>query len=423
MNFLINRILKIVSKYKIYLKSSFLYLFSSVFTGVIGIAINPLMAKNLSPDDYAVMGYFSSFGSIFLPISSFSLISYYLRNYFKIPDERKQVVSDTILIALLVWGFVVLVLASLFFYFFVKWSNVSFLFYPYVLLTFGPIYLNNFVTLYQVNCRIKRQAAKYGTITIFGALLSTIFAIVFVVFYKYGASGRLFAAFLASILMSVYCFKELFVKYQFDFSVIKDAIKFGWPLSLSAILWYFLTGVDRAMLEKLNDSYTFGFYNVAIQLTGYFSMFYVAIGNTFEPDIYRAISENKKRKLLKISGVILLLNALPNIIFIIFASPVISLLTYNRYTDSAGFAQILALKNITVSFYYEAITILVGYGFTKSELVIRALGALICIVMFKLLIQNFGFYGAAWGQVFSFVLMSAISLSYLFYLFKKKKLI
>jgi len=422
MNSLICQAGILVTRYKKYFQSSFLYLFASFFSAVIGIAINPLMAKNLSPHDYAILGYFSSFGSIFLPISNFSLISYYLRNYFKISEQRKQIVSDTILIALLCYGFIVLIIAVACFYFYVQWAEVSFPFYPYVLLTLGPIYLNNFVTLYQVNCRVKRKADKYAQIVIFGTILSTFFAILLVVIYKYGAPGRFLALLMSSLIMSIYCFKQLFVKLQFDFSVIKDAVKFGWPLSLSAVLWYFLTDVDRAMLEKLNDSYTFGFYNVGLQLAAYFGVFYVAIGNTFEPDIYKAIAENNKRRVAKISGLILILNAVPNLVFIVFATTIIRVLTYNRYTDASVFAQILALKNITVAFYYEAITILIGYGFTKSELMIRVIGALMCIIMFKLLISHYGFYGAAWGQVFSFILMSGISISYLFFLFMKKKL-
>jgi O-antigen/teichoic acid export membrane protein len=405
----------IVSQYKIYFKSSFLYLFSSLFTAGIRIAVNPFMAKNLSPEDYAIMGYFTSFNLIILPIFNFSLIAYYLRNYYKIPDERKQIVSDTILIALLVYGFFALVVVYIAFYLYFQWSKISFPFYPFALLAFTPVYLNNFLILFQVNCRLKREAGRYGKITIFSALLSTFLAIFLVIIYKYGATGRLLATLLASVITGAYCFKQLFGKLQFDFAVIKDAFFFGWPLSLSVMLGYFFSGVDKAMLEKLNDSYTFGFYNVGFQMAGYFAIFYTAIERTFEPDIYKAIAENKKRKLIKISIGIVSLNAIPNIIFIIFAPFIIGLLTYNRYTDASGYAQILALKNITISFYYVAVTVIAGYGFTKSVLLMQLSGALLCILMFKLLIARFGFYGAAWGNVFAFIIIAAICMCFLFY--------
>jgi O-antigen/teichoic acid export membrane protein len=419
----IGKAVSLGKQYKVYLSSGFLYLFSSVFTAVIGIIVNPFLAKNLSPDDYAIIGYFSSFNLIILPILNFSLISYYLRNYYRIPEERKQRVRDTILLALLVYGFIALIVLYISFYLYSRWSNVSFPFYPYALLTFVPIYLNNIFILFQVNCRLKREAGKYGKITIFSAIISTALAILLVVIYKYGATGRLLALLLASTVTAVYCFKQLFEKIQFDVSVIKEAFLFGWPLSLSAVLWYFFTGVDRAMLEKLNDSYTFGYYNVGIQIAGFFSVFYTAISQTFEPDIYKAIAENKRQKLAKIIVGIMALNALPNIIFVLFAPFIIGLLTYNRYTDASGFAQIMAIKNITVSFYYAFITVIIGYGYTKSELVIRVIGAMICFITFKLLIVRFGFYGAAWGQVLAFIILAVIGGGFLYYLYNHKLLI
>ncbi len=415
MNDLILRIKDFISRYQVYIKSSFLYLFPSIFSAVIRIAINPLMAKNLSPEDYAVMGYFNSFTIIILPILSFSLFSYYLRHYYLLPENRRQIVSDTILVALLVYSFLALALVAVSYYLYWKWSKVSFPFFPYALLTFIPIYFDNFLTMYLIKCRMKREAGKYSKIVIFNSVLNTLLSVFLVIIYKYGATGRLWSILIASVVTAIYSFKKMFGKFQFDWTIIKDALRFGWPLSLSGILWYFFSGVDSALLEQLKDSYTFGFYNVAGSIATYFFLFYTAISQTFEPDIYKAIAENKSRKIVKIIGGIIILNAIPNILFIIFAPTVIGLLTYNRYLGSADFARILALKNITLSIYYSFITIVVGYGFTKSQLIILIIGSFISIIMYKLLISYFGFYGAAWGQVLSFLILAFVVILFLFY--------
>jgi O-antigen/teichoic acid export membrane protein len=415
---IVTKSIDVLTQYKKYFKSSFLYLFSSLFTAAIGIAINPFLASNLSPEDYAVMGYFNSFSLIVLPILNFSLISYYLRNYFRIPEERRQIVSDTILIALVVYGFVALVAVFLVFYVFCQWRKISFPFYPYALLTFAPIYFSNFVALYLANCRLKHEAGRYGALTIANSLFGAVLAILLVVVYKYGASGRLVATLLASVIPAVYCFSQLIGKLQFDFEVIKDAFRFGWPLSLSAMLWYFLSGIDSAMLERLNDSHTFGFYSVGLQIAGYFGFFYTAIAQTFEPDIYKAIADNKKGRLIKILVGIFTLNAIPNIIFIIFAPVIIGLMTNDRYIGSSEFAQILAIKNIVISIYYSLITVVVGYGFTKSQLAIIIIGSILSVVEYKILIERYAFTGAAWGQVFSMLILS--TLVFVFLVYKKR---
>ena len=225
MNQIVLKFKNLVLQYKVYFKSTFLYLFASLFTAAIGVFLNPFMAKNLSPYDYSIMGYFSSFSNIILPVLNFSMISYYLRNYFIIPEDRRQIVSDTILLTLLIYGFAVLFLTILIFYFYLRWFNISFPFYPYVLLSFIPIYLSNFLLLYQINCRIKREAGKYSKVTILNAILNSLLAIIFVIIYKYGSEGRLLATLIASFFTAIYCFKKLFKKLQFDFQVIKDAFK------------------------------------------------------------------------------------------------------------------------------------------------------------------------------------------------------
>lgn len=405
---------KYYSKYELYFRNSFLYFSSTLVSAFIAIILNPFMAKNLSPEDYAIIGYFNSFNTAMLPIMNFSLITYYLRNYYKIDNERRRVVSDTILVTLLVYGLIILFISFGVFYIYSKSTDLSFPVYPYVLLAFAPVYFNNFITMYLVKCRMERKAGQYSKIIIINSVFASLLAILLVVIYKYGAVGKMSSLAIATLILGVYCFKQMLSKFQFDLSIVKDALKFGWPLSLSAIFWYFLSGVDVAMLEKLRNSYTLGYYNVALQISGYFALVYTAIAQAFEPDVYKAIADNNKRRLFKIIGGIIVFNAIPNLLFICFTPFIINVLTYGRYTESTEFARILAIKNITMTFYYSLITVIIGYGFTKSELIIRVVGAAICYCLFRVLISNFEFYGAAWGQVLSFVFLSIICVVFLF---------
>jgi O-antigen/teichoic acid export membrane protein len=202
----------------------------------------------------------------------------------------------------------------------------------------------------------------------------------------------------------------LFSSFNYSPKVFREALSFGWPISLSAILYYFLSGVDRALLEPLNDTINFGLYNVAIQIVAYLYIFYTALSNTFEPDIYRSIAENNRKKLLKIVFGIILLNAIPIIVFILLAQPLVKILTFGRYTEAAEFARILAVKNIPMSLCFLVSNIIIGFGYPKVELINRFFGAVISVITFKLLISRYGFLGAAWGHTIAFVMMTLISL-------------
>ncbi len=422
MLFLNKWIQAIYSKYKVYLKSASLYFFASIFTAGLKMLINPVLAKNLTHEDYAITGYYGSFSLLFLPLLSFLFVTFYQRNYYLISEERRQKLANTILLSLLGIGSSVSFIVLLGFYAYCKYTNVSFPFLPFAIFTVYQIVFNNFLVFLQAQYRLQREAKKFAKLAIVSSLIWLIIVLLLVVVLKLGAKGSMGANLFVAILVGIYSFRKAITKIEFDKKIFHEALKFCWPIALSALLWYFLSGVDRLMLEKLNDSYTFGLYNVGATLSGFFGVFYIAIAQTFEPDIYKAIADKKFSRLIKIITGIVLFNAIPVILFIFFAPLLTNLLTAGRYTDAAPFARILSLKVITTSLYYSVITIIVGFGFTKSELGLRAVGAVLCILMFTILIKNFGFYGAAWGQVLAFLLMSVLGFAFILVKLKTNKL-
>jgi len=409
------------------LKNLSLYLFASILTSLIGVLLNPFLAINLSPKDYAIIGYFTSFNTLILPILSFSLLSYYSRNYFKINEEDRQSVLDTLIVIQILFGLLGLLFVLFGFYVYMDVAKVNFPFFPFAILCFIPTFFSCFYNFLLVEKRMKRQAKSYFNIVIINAIIGAAFLVLFVVIFKFGAIGRFWAALIPPVGMGIYSIFKLLSKFQVKKRILFEAISFSWPISISAILYYFLSGVDRAMLEKLNDNLTFGNYNVAIQISSYFYIFYAAIVQTFEPDIYKSIADNNRKKLYKIIIGVLGLNAIPILLFILFAHPIVRILTFGRYMDSVSFAQILALKNIALGFCFLVSDIIIGFGYPKVELINRAIGAGLSVILFKILIAKFGFYGAAWGQSISFLLMTGISglfIGYkLFYSHKRARLI
>jgi O-antigen/teichoic acid export membrane protein len=396
-----------------YSKVAFFYLGSSVFASIINVAINPFVAKNLSPNDYAIIGYFTSFQLLILPIISFNLVTFYMKNYYQIPEEKRVIVGDTILIASLIYGFFALIVCYLFFYIYFFYSGISFSFFPYAILAFVPVWLSGILNFRLVECRLTRNAKKYAGITILNAIINAVFTILIVVIFKYGATGKLTAALVSSVIIAAISWEGSFHKWQIDYSTIKQAFKFSYPLTLSGILWYFFSNVDRAFLAPLNDNNLFGIYNVGLQMAGLLTVFYSALAQTFEPDIFKAIADKNNRKLFSIVIGIFVINAIPNLLFIPFAPFIIGILTSNRYVASSAFAEIFVLKNISMALYYLLVMVIIGYGHTKVEFLIRLLGTGVSIILLKLLINKYFFYGAAWSQVFSFIILSVLLTIYL----------
>lgn len=381
------------------IKNFSFYLSAALISGVIGVLLNPFLAKNLSHTDYSIIGYFASFSSLFTPILNFSLISYYLRSYFKIEKDERQITLDTIITTLLLWGVVSSLLILLLFYIYVKLTDVEIPFMPFALMSIAQLFFNNFLLLYQVNCRMNRNAKSYFNITFFNSVLVTILSILLVIIFKFGAYGRLSALLIGSASVAIYSIKHLIHKLRIDFKILKQALLFGWPISLSYIIQFLLIGIDISFLEKLNDTINMGLYVVAISITGHLNILYMALSQTFEPDLYKAVAEYNYKKIVKIVFLIIAILAPIIILFIIASKPITYLLTFNRYTYAYHFVQILSLSVLTTYLMTAIEGVINAFGYTKITLINKILASIFSVVSYYYLITNFNFNGAAIGRV------------------------
>jgi len=412
---------QIIKKNIFRVKNLSFYLLTTIINTLLMLVINPFLAKNLSHEDYAIIGYHSSFQILLLPLLNFALTNYYLRHYYLTPANKRDILRDTINKMILIWGSGAMLICYAFFYLFFKFKNVEIPFFPYFIFSLLTVYANNFIVMQQIEYRLTKKAKSFFFLTLGLRILVIFSSIILVIVVPLGAFGRMIAIAGCTVIYSMFCFKKMNSGNRIDFKIVRDALRFCWPLALSALLWYFLGGVDRVFLEELKDVNSMALYNIAAGLTGKLAIFYTALSQTMEPDIYKSIAAKKYKRMVFISLGLILLNVIPNLIFIILAKPVISILTAGRYTDATVFARILVFKNITMSLYYTVIRIIVGLGFTKSELMNRLFGAILSFFMFKYLIANYGYYGAAWGQSLSFLGMTVIGV--LFIIFNKKKMI
>lgn len=407
------------SRFKQYVKNAGIYFFTSIFVAIVGIVLNPLMAKNLDPLDYAIVGYFTSYNLLLQPLLHLCIITFFARQYYFTPEEKRTDLEHTIAVTIVIMGFFVLVVFLAGFYLYYSNTEHTLPFWPYALLAFMQVYVGNITTLYLTKLRITRQANKYAIVSISQCLITQSGMILLVVLLHKGAYGKLSAALIASVIFAIYSCTKLFHKNHFDKQILKSALKFGYPLAIAALFWYFLTGVDKFFLEKLNDPDTFGLYNVGVSIAGYMTICYSSISSTFEPDIYKSIAEKNNKKLLAILGIIIAVTIVANLLFALFAPQIIGLLTAGRYVDSCPYARIISLHNITMALYTMTVSVIVGYGYVKQQLALRISGAVASIFIYKYLIESFGFIGAAWGQVLSFLFLFVISITFL--LIKVKK--
>lgn len=414
-----------IGKFKNQIANLSIYFLAAFIPMILSLVSNPYLAKNMSPTDYAITGYYSAFNSLFSPLVTFYLLNYYTKQYYELAIEERKLLKATLFRALIFFSlFMSLIsLLLLFIYstYFNSESQIPFL--PYALLSMLTLPLMGIYTLTLTEYRMSRESKRFFKLSVTNGVTGVLLALLLVVVFKYGAIGRMTATILTAAILFIYVFiRNIDIwKYPFDKKIFLIAIKFCWPLVIASMLTFFCTGYDKVLLERQGDITSLGIYSVGVTIAGYLSLFSNSINDTFQPDIFESIVKRKFRRCLKFIVMKLTIMSMCVIGFAIFAPFIISILTFGRYVDSAPYAIIVAISSVTSMLYYSMSQITVALGYTKITLINKIIGSFISILSFHILITNFGAIGAAWGIVFSYLYFFAGNALMVFYNYKKWK--
>ncbi len=363
---------------------------------------------NMSPEDYAITGYYTSFSTLLSPLVVFYMIHYYTKRYFEVSGEDREKLRALLLKSLIYFSGIIsfFCLVGLWGYIKLFNCNSSIPFFPYALLTVLSLPLTGVYNLMLIDYRMGRESSKYFKIATYAGITSIALTLLFVVVLKCGAFGKLLGSLLANLIFftySCYHYRSLF-KLNFEKKEFKVMIRFCAPLTVAAMLGFFSNGYDRVFLERLGNNTELGFYVVGVQMAAYINVFQTAIGNTFQPDLFQAIVERNKRKLWKVIGLLVGSTACIVAVYIFAAPLVVKILTAGRYMASVKYTQIIALSTLTSAMYYSISQITIALGKSRITLINKILTTVCSIALFSYLINHYQFIGAAWGMVLSFLL-------------------
>ncbi len=395
-------------KYKKSLQNVGIYFIASLIPMVLSMAINPLIALNMDPDDYAIVGFFNSFNGLVSPLIVFYSFNYYTKRYFELNEEGRIKLKSTIMQALVYLSLLMALLSLLGIFIYMKCFNQgsTIPIFPYALLSVFALPLTGIYTLMLTDYKMQKRANDFFKLSISKSIVGIPLILLFVVLLKYGALGRLLATFLGNFLLFAWCLVKNWgcFRNKIDWSILKAMLLFTWPLTLAAMLGFFSNGYDKVFLERLGDVKELGYYVVGLSIAGYIRVFQTAIGNTFQPDIYENIIKRNWKSVFKFVGLILGMTTIVVLGFILVAPFVVDILTAGKYTYSVKYTRIVAFAQISSSLYYTLSQITIALGATKITLINKIVGSALCVVMFSVLITKWQFIGAAWGQVFSFII-------------------
>lgn len=404
------------------IKTISVYFGATLIPSLLNLLINPLVALNMTPSDYAIVGYYTSFNTLLSPLIIFYFLHFYTKSYFELNVEKRIYLKATIFKSLIYFSIflALLCLLGLVFYCYIFNKDSLIPIFPYVIISVMSLPLTGVYSLILIDYRMERKSKSFFNVSVLNSFFLVLITLSLVVFIKLGAIGKLASALITNFvffLWAIWHNRELF-KIKFDKKKFKQILVFCFPLTLAAMLGFFSNGYDRILLEKLGDITELGYYVVGVQIAGYIKIFSTSISSTFQPDIYESIVKRNFRRTAKFVFFLVFTMSIIVFVFILFSPILVDLLTAGKYVNSVKYTQVIALSSVTSIMYYSLSQITIALGKTIVPLINKIVSSILILFMFSFLIHNYGFMGAAWGVVFSFLISLLGNILFLF-LFKK----
>lgn len=400
-----------------YTKTIGAYFSASLIPMILNLLFNPLIALNMTPEDFAITGYFTSFSTLLTPLVNFYFLHYYSKRFYECDEMERHKLKVAVFKLLVIYSIV-----SSFICLFLVWcyiktfnSEIQFPLFPYLPLAILAIPLSGIYNLELVDYKMAKKSKNYFNLSVASGVINAIAVLVLVVVLKMSAFGKMLAPFLINFSIFLY----LIVKHhdlwkvKIEKSFVLDMFKFCWPLTTAAMLGYFTNGFDKTYLESVGDVTEYGYYCVASSMAAYLHVFSTAIYNTFTPDVYEAIAKHNNKKLIKTFGLQQLMNGSIVIVFVIFCPIVIFLLTAGRYMESTMYTRIMSVATLTQTFYFNINCFTIAKGYPKLSMLTSIIGSVLIILFMWLFVRKWTYIGGAWMVSLSYIILFVVNVALL----------
>ena len=372
-------------------QNGFLYSFSSVLQRASSIILFPIFTAYLTKQDYGVLSYTNSLGSLLLLIALVELPRAMGRMLYSAAEKDRthlfKVVGSVLIAGVICSTALSLVVIAL-----SKWlltpylGNISF--YPCVLFTIINVPLQSIYSVYITYVKyMQKGKVAFVTENVY-FILNIGFNLMFVVGFHTDVAGLIYSTILANCIMAIHAFQVFYKRVLKYFSL--EVLKQLYKISLGLFPFIVLGGVaeyaDNFFLNKYSGAGSLGIFYIATTFAGIFSFIKEAFLSSFTPYYYNL---NKQGELNNKSSLVVL-----DVLYLIgffaigismFNSEVISLLSSNRELVEARRFIPLLVGGLLMIFVSQLVNISI---MLQSELV----RFFVIITIVSLIVNVFGDY-------------------------------
>ena len=404
-----------MSKYKRLGKNTLFVFIGNFGSKIIALLMLPFYTKWLSVEEYGFSDVIIVYATFFLGIVTLSISE----SVFIFPKNKKKSIQTSYFSSGIFFTLLCFVITALLF-FIVKnvflYNNISNSFTEYTWFIFFVI-VSMFLQKYLQ--QFTRSIDKMGVFATSGIVLTALIAgLSFMLIPLFGVYGFLYAQIGANIFTSLFTFIASKSYSYLSFKKInkelyKEMVIYSIPLIPNAIMWWFVSSINRPLMELYLGVYAIGLFAVANKFPSILYTVYNVFGNSWQISV---LEEYDKKgfsdfynKMLQIIYAVLLLSAF---CISLTGEWIVELFTDEKYLEAWRLIPILSLSII-----FSSISSFVGTNFSahkKSKYFFYSSiwGAIASIALNMILIPMFGLIGVALAVVLSHFVMALTRLIY-----------
>jgi len=388
------------------------YTLLNFFNSAIPFLLLPILTKNLSIEQFAIIDLFNNVSYILLPLVGLNIGSSIIRFYYDKDQIDLSKFIYNILFFLIVSGLFLLTACLVF-----SILNINLLGdkeIPTIILLLAVAY-----ALFSQICevllslwRAEELPINYGIFRICKTVIDLGISIYLILFISQSWQSRIYSTVLVSLVFSIWAVYIMTKKYNLKRGInrlyLKIALKYSAPLILHGVGGYVISFSDRFVILHFMDLKSVGLYGVAYQV----GMIMSFIGNSFSqawtPFVFAKLKLNEMSIFRKLD----IFNYFYFVMMILlsfalyFMVPIIYRIFIGKQFDVSPTIVFWVLLGYGVNGMYK---IVVNYMFyykkTGLLAIITCLAALVNVFMCWILVPVYGLLGAAVATTIAFFVM------------------
>ena len=394
------------------IKSSIIYLGSSILNKAIPFLLLPILTKYLSPEEYGVLSIFQLMISFFTAFVGMAIHTNVSKNFFKYSKNQTSLMIGNILMILslttLIYFIITLGVSFCYQKIFSVPSN-----WVVIIPLLSFMFMINTINL--TILRNQEKAVLFGVYEVANTAVNMGVTILLLLMYHYGwyarAGGVIVAYTLFFIISLLHMRKNGFIILQYDRKEVRKILKLSIPLIPHVVGGIIIALSDRFFIERMVSLEMVGIYSVGYMFGMVVILFTDAFLKAWSPWFYKMLSDadyTKKLKIVKYSYLYILATFIIAFGISIFAKFIIPYVVDVRYAGAEVYVFWIAIGYAVHGVYKIFFPYLVHIDKTAFLGVSTVIAAVLNLIFNYLLINQFGAIGAAYATVLSFIVSASL---------------